>query len=51
MLMKTRERDPPVHGRDQLAPPALAQVRKADRDDEEGFEPFTKRDDERLQHG
>ena len=51
MLMQHRERDAPVHGGHQLAPPALAQIREADGDDEKGFEPFAKGDDERLQHG
>ena len=40
----------PVDGLGQLGAPALAQVRQADGHDEERFEPFPERDDERLQH-
>ena len=42
--------DAPVHGLGQLAASALAQVREADGDDQEGFESFAEGDDERLQH-
>ena len=43
-------RDAPVDGRDQRAPARLAQVREADGDNEERFEPFPESDDEGLQH-
>src|ERR1700682_3303062 len=45
-----RQRDAPANRRDQLQPAALPQIREADGDDEEGFEPFAERDDERLVH-
>ena len=48
MLTRIESRDAPVHGWDQLSPPALAQVGQADGDDQEGFEPFAQGDDERL---
>ena len=51
MLMRTDRRDAPVHGRHELVAAALPQVREADGDDEEGLEPFPKRDDEGLEHG
>ncbi len=45
-----RHHDAPVHGGHELAPLGLLQVGETNRDDEKGFEPFTKGDDERLQH-
>ena len=50
MLISNGQHDAPVHGGNQFAPAALAEVGEADGDDEEGFEPFPERDDERLQH-
>jgi len=35
----------------QFASSALAQIGKADGDNQKGFEPFPERDDERLKHG
>ena len=46
-----RNGDAPLHGRHQMPAAALAQIREADGDDEEGLEAFAKRDDECLQHG
>ena len=50
MLRRTDSADAPVDGRNEPVPAALAQVGKADGDDEKGFEPFPKRDDECLEH-
>ena len=46
-----RGRDAPVHRRDELWAAALAEIRKADGDDEKRLEPFPEGDDEGLQHG
>ena len=51
MLMKTRERDAPVDRRNRARRARSCEVREADGDDQEGFEPFTEGDDKRLQHG
>jgi hypothetical protein len=45
-----RKRDAPVHRGDQIAPPALAKIRKADGDDQKRFQTFTKGDDKSLKH-
>ncbi len=45
-----RRGDAPMHRRNQLGPLALAQIGEADRNNQEGFEPFAKGDDKRLQH-
>ncbi len=50
MLSSTDNADAPVHGGNQLAPAALAQIREADGDDEERLEPLAQRDHECLQH-
>ena len=45
-----RSADAPMHRGNQLGPLALAEIGKADGNDQEGFEPFAKGDDKRLQH-
>ena len=50
MLRSNRRGDAPMHRRQQLAPPGLLQIGKADRHDEKGFEPFAEGDHERLEH-
>jgi hypothetical protein len=45
-----RRSNSPIHRRNQLMSAGLPQVRKADRNDEKGLEPFTQGDDERLKH-
>ena len=47
---KHRDADAPMHSRDEIGTPALLEIRQADGDNEEGFEPFSKSDDERLKH-
>jgi hypothetical protein len=39
-----------VHRRDQIAPPALAEIRQADGDNQECFEPLAEGDYKRLEH-
>ena len=45
-----RRDDAPVHRRDQAVPTRFSEVGEADGHDEERFQPFPQRHDERLQH-